>query len=393
MIRSTLPGDVNLYVLYYINLAATVLSYWLFAYKNSVLAAHQRNDISNKITICVNVTLYLTQFVLLVYLKNYYVYLLLALLSQILINIITAFASDKMFPQYSPKGKLKKEEVTIINRKVRDLFTAKLGGTITNSADSIVISAFLGLTVLAIYNNYFYIVSSIIGFATIGNYALMAGIGNSIVTESKSKNYNDFRNITHVYMFAICICTSCFLNLFQPFMKMWMGEKRMLDMGAVICLCIYFIVYEVNAVLNLYKDAAGIWHQDRFRPLVVSLINLCLNLATVKKIGIYGVILSTVVSIMFVGIPWVTKNLFNNIFEKKKMKKFAIKLVIYLLEIVLISSLSYLLCNMVTQKGIIEMILKLILSVVISLGGFVILNYKTDEFKEAKIILSKVIKG
>ena len=47
----TVPQDVNVYVLYWLNLGATVLSYWLFAYKNCLLSAYQRTDIISKISI------------------------------------------------------------------------------------------------------------------------------------------------------------------------------------------------------------------------------------------------------------------------------------------------------------------------------------------------------
>ena len=42
LIKSDLPPDMNIYILYIINLLATVFSYWLFAYKNSLLQAFQR---------------------------------------------------------------------------------------------------------------------------------------------------------------------------------------------------------------------------------------------------------------------------------------------------------------------------------------------------------------
>lgn len=44
LVKGDLPGGLNIYILYLLNLGATVLSYWLFAYKNSLLIAHQRGD-------------------------------------------------------------------------------------------------------------------------------------------------------------------------------------------------------------------------------------------------------------------------------------------------------------------------------------------------------------
>lgn len=57
--------------------------------------------------------------------------------------------------------------------------------------------------------------------------------------------------------------------------------------------------------VNDYKDAAGLWHEDRFRPLCTALANLVMNLILVQFIGIYGILLSTVLSTLFIGMPWV----------------------------------------------------------------------------------------
>ena len=97
----------------------------------------------------------------------------------------------------------------------------------------------------------------------------------------------------------MCLC--CFLNLYQPFMELWVGKDLMLSMGAVVCFCVYFYIQEINKLFNTYKDASGIWHEDRFRPLVVALTNLCLNLLMVNFWGIYGILLSTVFATLFVG--------------------------------------------------------------------------------------------
>ena len=150
LIKSDLPPDMNIYVLYLLNLMATVFSYWLFAYKNSVLQAHQRQDVISKVTLVVNTIQYILQLIVICLFKNYYMYVIILLLSQILINIATAYKSNKIYPQYKAKGKLEKIQIREINQRVKDLFTSKIGGVIVNSADSIVISAFLGLTALAI---------------------------------------------------------------------------------------------------------------------------------------------------------------------------------------------------------------------------------------------------
>ena len=190
-----MPVGLNIYILYLLNLAATVLSYWLFAYKNALFQAHQRVDITSKITLITNTFQYLVQLVVIVFIKDYYLYVLAALLTQALTNIITAVAATKIYPKYQPKGQLDRQVVKRINQRIRDLFTSKLGGVVVNSADTVVISAFLGLTVLAVYQNYYYILTSIIGFVTIIFQSCTAGIGNSVIVETKEKNFNDLKKV------------------------------------------------------------------------------------------------------------------------------------------------------------------------------------------------------
>lgn len=187
LISGDVPSGLNIYILYLMNLAATVLSYWLFAYKNSLLQAHQRVDVVSKITLVTNTFQYAIQILILVLSHNYYYYVLAILATQIITNISTAIVVDKMYPRYNPEGNLDKDEIQQINHKIRDLFTSKIGFVVVDSADTIVISAFLGLTALAIYQNYFYILSSVMGFIAVVFTSCTAGIGNSIIVETAEK--------------------------------------------------------------------------------------------------------------------------------------------------------------------------------------------------------------
>ena len=316
LISGDIPQGINIYILYLLNLGATVLSYWLFAYKNSILQAHQRTDIVSKVTLITNTIQYVLQLFVLWIFKNYYLYVIVMLVTQALTNIVTAIMADKIYPQFKPKGELHKEEIHQINQKIRDLFTAKLGGVVVGSADTIVISAFLGLTTLAVYQNYYFIMNSICGFITVIFSAITAGIGNSLVTESSEKNYNDFKKFTFIICFILCICCCCFVGLYQPFMKLWVGKKFMLSFSFVILFCILFYCLELAMVWATVKDAAGLWHSDRFRPLIGACANLIMNIVLVQVIGLYGIILSTVFSYIFISMPWLIHNLFKFLYNE-----------------------------------------------------------------------------
>ncbi len=322
LIRSDIPSDMNLYVLFLMNLGNTVLTYWLFAYKSSLLQAHQRRDIISKVSLIVRVTEYTLKILILIYTRNYYLYLTVQLLSQILINLLTAVCAQKMYPMYVPEGKLPKDKTLDIFRRVRDLFTSKLSATVFDAADTVVISAFMGLTVLALYQNYYFIITALRMMLVVFLNACMAGVGNKLVMESKEANYRDLEKISLLFLWVLNVSSCMLLCLYQPFIKIWMGEENMLAVGLVFCFVVYYYSMGANKLINMFKDAAGIWRIDRWRPLTAALANLSLNLLTVRWIGLYGVLISSIVSIVFIQIPWLFRNLFHEVYPRESMGKY-----------------------------------------------------------------------
>ncbi len=322
LIKGDVPAGMNLYILFLMNLGNTVLTYWLFAYKSSLLQAHQRRDVISKVSLAVRMTEYTLKILILVFTRNYYLYLAVQLLSQVIVNLMTAVCASKMYPRYVAEGRLPKGKTLDIFRRVRDLFTSKLSATVFDAADTLVISAFMGLTVLALYQNYYFIITALRMLLIVLLNACMAGVGNKLVMESKEANYLDLEKISLLFLWILSVSSSMLLCLYQPFIQVWMGEDNMLAVGLVICFVIYYYSMGANKLINMFKDAAGIWRVDRWRPLTAALVNLSLNLITVRFLGLYGVLLSSVFSIVFIQIPWLFRNLFREVFPRQFMGKY-----------------------------------------------------------------------
>ncbi len=322
LIKGDLPADMNLYVLYLMNLGNTVVTYWLFAYRSSLLQAHQRRDVISKVSLAVRLTEYILKILILVFTRNYYLYLAVQLLCQIAVNLLTAVCAGKMYPRYVPGGKLPKEKTTDIFHRVRDLFTSKLSATVFDSADTLVISSFMGLTVLAVYQNYYFIITALRMMLIVVLNACMAGVGNKMVMESKEANYRNLERISLLFSWLLGVSSSMLLCIYQPFMNVWMGEENMLAIGLVLCFVVYYYSMGANKLINMFKDAAGIWQRDRWRPLTAALVNLGLNLATVRWLGLYGVLLSSVFSIIFIQVPWLFHNLFREVFPRQYLVRY-----------------------------------------------------------------------
>lgn len=395
LIAADLPSDVNLYTIYLLNLGTTVLTYWLFSYKASLFQAFQRNDIQSRIAFATNTIQYILQLYALITLRSYYLYLTAKLFCQILTNLSYGYISKKKYAKYSPKGKLPPKMQKQITGQIKDLFTAKLGNVLANSMDTLVVSSVLGLSLLAIYQNYYFVITSVVGFMVIVYQGCTAGIGNSLLVKSEEANYHDFKTVTMLIVCVLTFCCSCFLSLFQPFIILWTGAENMLSYSCVIAFSIYFFVFEMNQLFDTYKDAAGIWHQDRFRPLITAAFNLILNILLARILGVIGIILGTIISYVLISIPWILLNIFDNIFSKNYFRDYCEYLFVTICKSVMIVTVIAFVCEFSILNHILELGIKLVICGIASVILCLLFFGRDPYFLEClellkKIVLSKV---
>ena len=386
LVNGTYPESMNLLILYLIYLADTVVSYGLFSYRQSLLIVYQRSDILYKIQLFVNTGLYVLQIVVLILFKNYYVYIVLKPTFTILNNVIILYTTKKLYPQYICKGYVSKEKIKEIGNKVKALAGHKIGTTVIMSADSIVISAFLGLTMVARYGNYYTIISAVISIMGMVINSILAGVGNGLVVGSVEENYKLFNNLNYGIMWIVSWCTICFMCLFQPFMTIWVGKSMLLPLSSVFLFALYYYSWQCRVCVLLFKDAAGQWDADFWKPYVSAGLNLIINILLVKIIGFNGVLISTILTMVLVNIPWETHVLFKNIFKKSE-KDFYIKQFLFFIKTLIVGAITYYLCQIVPGDGMIVFLIRGIIAIIVPNSIFVILSLKKPEFAFIKRII------
>ena len=379
-IKGSYPADINLYTLYLVFLSNNVISYFFFAYKTSLLAAHQKNNVTSKIQIITSTLMYVAQIVVLFCFKNYYVYIIFLPLSTLALNLLTAIITQKQYPQYFCKGQVTTEQKSKIKKQIYALFLHKIGYVIQASIDNICISAFLGLTLLGKYNNYYYIITAIQGFMTILKQSLIAGIGNSIITESKDLNKKFFYKIMLIFAWIVGWCSTCLLCLYQPFMNVWVKEANMLSFSVVVCLTILFYTAEIRSAIGIYKDALGMWHEDRFKPICISAVNLVGTLLSAYFGWFEGIILSTAVAYLFVGLPWETF-IFYKKYMQEKTSSYYLKQLFYLITTLFTVISTYYICSLIQLVGIPKIIVNGSICLIVPNIIFMLAYCNTPEFK------------
>ncbi len=387
LVHGEVPADINLHTLYVLYLFNTVISYFCFGYKQSLLLAFQRNDIISTRALVLRILMYSGQALILFATKNYYLYMILFIAYTIATNIANSVIVDRMFPQYKCRGLVPQTELQAIKTNVLALIGGKISAIMLNFADNLIISIFLGLAMVARFDNYYYVVNALVGFFTIAYQAMTAGLGNSIQLESVEKNHKDFKVLTFINFWLVTWCSVCVMGMMQPFITLWVGEELMFSDLVAFLFTVYFFVMQSERIVLTYKDAAGIWRQDMLRPYVIIAVNLLLNVLTIRYIGVYGVVLATIVSLV-ISIPWSAHALFKHLFktgEAQYMKQYAV----YCIKALIAGGVTYGLCTLIGGSIYVQFILRLMICAVVPNVLLLLLNWRNPE----RIMAMKKIKA
>lgn len=288
--------QINIYYLFF--LADNIASYF-FVYKTTFLNANQKNYVITLIRTCVQFFGILFKCIALLFTKNFILYLLLTVLVTIANNICSSFYVTKKYSYLDKKIKanVDREDKTILIRNIKGLFLHKIGAFVVFGTDNIIISAFINLKTVGIYSNYSMILSQLNTLASQIFNAIIPGMGNYIATSCDEKRiYSMYRNILFVDFLIYGFFTSVLACIFQPFIVWWIGLDGLLSKTVVYLLLLDFYLKGMRNAVQVMKNAGGIFYEDRFSPLIESATNLVVSVIMVKKCGIAGVFIGTIVS-------------------------------------------------------------------------------------------------
>lgn len=380
LIKDNYTSEINLTILFILNLFNTALSYWLWAYKYSLFNAFQRVDIINTISTVVYSIAYGMQIFVIVYLKNFYLYTLVTVFATIANNLVLSAMADKMYPEYKCYGTVSKEFLVGLRKKVKGLFLYKICGTSRNSFDNIFLSAFMGLTVVGMYNNYYYILISVSGIMSIISTSLLAGVGNSIVSESIEKNYQDMKRLNYIYMLITGWSATFMICLYQSFMRIWVGEKLMFTPSVAVLFTIYFYVLKMGDIRGVYSDAKGLWWENRNRTVIEAIMNIILNFIFVQIWGVNGVIIATILSLFIFGFIGGAIILFKYYF-KSGLIEFFKEQGMYFIVSFFVCLVTVAICELFNFNSMMDVALKFLICCIVPPILYYLVYHRTKIFK------------
>lgn len=392
LISGTVPEDINIYYLYLIYLTNTCVNFFVFPSRKALLTAHQRDDLGGRIHIFTQLGMYIAQAGCIALARDYYLYAMMMPAASLAYSLLCARKAQRQYPLYCGGGKLDPRQYQEIRKQVVGLTIRKLAMLSRNAFDSMFVSAFLGLSATAIYANYYYIMDSVVMLLAVVKTSMAGGVGNSIAMESREKNLHDMHRINFLFMWISGWCAICLLCLYQPFMRLWVGEEMTLPFGIVILFSVYFYVLKMSDIRTLYSESAGIWWQARYISIAEAAANLLLNWLLVQKMGLFGILLATLISYFFFNFVGGAVILFRHYFTDGGFTYYMLSHLRYGIVTAATAVCTYEAVSGIRIDGVAGFLLKAMVCALLPNVIFLVIYYKTKDFKNSLPFIKAVLK-
>lgn len=381
---------IRLYYIMYV--LDTGLSYF-YTYKRSLIICNRENYISSITTTVTSIGTRAAQLLVLIITHNYFWFLLTQIIFNRIENIVISKIADKKYPYLLEKDikPLDKEEVSQIKKNIYAMLTHKIGNVVVNGTDNIIISKILGLSVLGLYSNYSLPISAVNGIIMKVFQSITSNIGNLVAEKNKEEAEEVFFNIFFANYWIYGFCSVCFFCLLQPFVSLWLGDDYLLPMSTVWILTIVFYLNGVRNTALVFRDAAGVFYHDRYKALIESAVNLLVSIPLTIFLGVTGVKLGTMISLLSTSF-WIEGYILYKYYFKKSMKKYYLKQLQYACVFAVASILTNQLCLMIEDNGIFAFCLKGFVCMVVPNVIFCVLFLKTKEFGYYKNMAVRILK-
>ena len=387
-------GISYLAIVYFLFVFKNIVSY-LNAHKWSLINADQKGYVLARYNLLFNVITTIAKIVVLATTQNYVLYLVIEVSIFLVQNIWNGKVVNERYPYIKVKEKFEVDKDTkeTMKENVKAMFLHNVGGYCVFGTDNILISALVNLKTVGLYSNYTMVINQLKGLLTPIIDGIGASVGNLIATESKEKSYQIFNVVYLINFWIYGFCSIILFNLLEPFIDFWLGKGLLLDKFTFAIILLNFYISGLRSSIITFKTKGGIFTNDKYVPIIESVINLGTSIILAKKYGLIGIFLGTTISTLAIPFWLQPKLVYNNVFNKSVVEYFY-KYFKYLFITIFAGVVTTIFCNYVNINNIfISLVIKGILGTVSINIIFLVAFFRTNEMKYIFTLLKGMLNG
>ncbi|PQV47697.1 O-antigen/teichoic acid export membrane protein [Jejuia pallidilutea] len=294
-----------IYFAFYSFLASSLISYF-YNYHLILLEADQKAYVVTSYFQSINIIRLILQTFLAYYTQSFFVWIFLELFFSTIYAFILRRKVSKEYPWLLISSKGSKEllgEFKSLTKKIKQTFVHKISAFVLGSTDQLLIFSIINAKSVAYFGNYQLIFGQINNLLNSFFKGSGASIGN-LVAENNKENINKiFWELMSIRYLIGGVVSICIFYLFEPFIKLWLGEKYILNQLVLVLMIVNFLISQVRVPVENFKNAYGLF-SDTWAPIVEMLLNLGVSIIFGKLWGISGIMLGTLCSLILIVVIW-----------------------------------------------------------------------------------------
>ena len=376
-------------ILFFLFVANTATSYF-FSYRTSLIIADQKKYITSIINYTSRILLRVIQSIFLIITGNYVLYLIIQIVFTLLENILLSAYACYKYPYISDKNvqKLDDLEFKDIVKNIKALIMHRVGGTVYEGTDNILLSLFTGIVSVGTYMNYKLFLSAVTSIITQLFNSVMASMGNLNATENKDAFIKVFYSMTLACFWIVGFSAISLYCLLNTVIELSFGKDFIFQMSIVFSLVIIFYVNGIRNANLMAKGSLGLFWNDRYRPLIQAAVNLIVSIILAQHLGMLGIFWGTTISVVVTCTFYDAIILFRYGFLCS-IKPYLKKFFFYNIAVLLAGLATNFACSFIVGATVKSFIFKIIICLIVPNVTFFVCFYKTDEFQ----YFFKLVKG
>lgn len=372
---------ITITIAYFLFVAKNAIAY-LNAHKISLIAADQKEYVLMRVNFLFQLLGYAGKIMILLWTHNYLLYLAVEVGLFLIQTMLNGHIVTKRYPYIKTKIRYSLDalEKKQLIKNIKAMFLHNISGFCVTGTDHLLISAFIGVTVVGIYSNYTMIMGQLGTILAPLLDGFGASVGHLIALENKEKRYHIFK-VTYFLNFWIYSVSVIFLFcMLEPFINWWLGSGYLLDPLTYWIILINFYVTGMRASVLIFKVKGGIFVQDQYFTLLEAGVNLIASCVLVKYMGLPGIFLGTLISTL-TTVFWNSPRLvYKYLFDQEVFSYFKIY-TLYACLTIGTGTLTVWIANLVVQgENFVSLMAKGCISALIPCVVYTVLFYKRDEF-------------
>ncbi|MGB3159839.1 MAG: oligosaccharide flippase family protein [Carnobacterium sp.] len=386
------PAIPNLNSIYLLYLANSVVTYF-YAYKRSLIIADQKNYI---VTFYKSGFLFLAtiaQIIILISTKDFILYLLIRIVFSMIENLFVAHKANKIYPFLKEKNKerLGISDRKIIFKNIKALMYHRIGSVVVEGTDNILISSIVGLVWVGLYSNYSLVIGAINSIVNQLFESVTASVGNLNAVESEEKSFDIYKVMLFINFWIFGFCSISLWILLNPFITLWLGSQFVMNKWIVVLIVINFYVKGLRKTTLVFKDAYGLFWNDRYKPIAEATVNLIVSLILARYFGIAGILMGTFISSVST-VVWIEPFvLYKNGFKISVIDYFK-RYMGYGLATLSVAFLTTLINSIVLENSLSSFIIKVLICAIVPNVLFFLIFNRTSEFKYILEVIKLFVK-